>query len=104
MQAMSHKQPVDLPIGLDCPQSAFIEEVDDKDLPVLPSSPQPIGHATVQHIDNPDFIDSPGPTSPQFPPTIDDPHEDLGTSDSDSDSLPFLGDPKPKIFGETTLP
>jgi len=34
MQAKSHKQPVDLPIGLDHLQSAFIEEVNDKDLSV----------------------------------------------------------------------
>ena len=33
-QAMSHKQPVDLPIELDHSQSAFIEEVNDKDLSV----------------------------------------------------------------------
>src|SRR5882724_2836084 len=101
---MSHKQPVDLPIGSDCPQSAFIEEVDDEDLTVPSSGPQLIGHATVQHIDDPDFIDSPGPTTSQVPPTINDPHEDLGASDDDDDSLPFLGDPKPEFFGETTLP
>jgi len=28
----------------------------------------------------------------------------MGTSDSNDDSLPFLGDPKPEFFGETTLP
>src|SRR5882724_887287 len=55
MQAMSHKQPVDLPIG-----SAFIEEVNDKDLSMPPSSPQLISHATVQHINNPDFTNSSG--------------------------------------------
>ena len=32
MQATCQEQPVDLPIGLDHLQSAFIEEVDDKDL------------------------------------------------------------------------
>src|SRR5882724_8082211 len=34
-QAMSHEQPVDLPVESDRPRSAFIEEVDDEDLPVL---------------------------------------------------------------------
>src|SRR5882724_1410040 len=101
---MSHKQPVDLPIGSDHPQSAFIEEVDNKDHPVLSSGPQPLSHATVQHVDDPDFIDSPGPTSSQVPPPIDDPHEDLGASNSDDHFLPFLGDPESKFFGKTTPP
>ena len=69
----------------------------------MPSSgPQPIGHATVQHIDDPGIIYSPGLTSSQVPPLTDDPHEDLCASNSDNDSLPFLGDPKPEFFGETT--
>jgi len=104
MQAMSHEQPVDLPIGSDHPQSAFIEEVNDEDLPVPSSSPQLIGHATVQHVDDPEFIGSPGLTRSLVPLPTNDPHEDKGTSNSDYDSLPFLGDPKPKFFGETTLP
>jgi len=62
-QATSHKQPVDLPAGSGHPRSAFIEEVDDEDLLVPSTSPQPIGHATVQHIDNPDIFDGPGLTS-----------------------------------------
>src|SRR5882724_11741449 len=56
-QATSHEQPVDLPIKSGRPQSAFIEEVDDEDLPVPSTGPQPIGHATVQHINNPDIFD-----------------------------------------------
>jgi len=89
---------------LDCPQSTFSEEVDDKDLPVLSSGPQLIGHTTVQHIDDPDIINSPVLTSSQVPLPTDDPHEDLGTSNSNSDSLPFLSDPEPEIFGKMTLP
>ena len=68
----------------------------------MPSGhPQLIGHTTVQHINNPDLVNGPGPTSSQVPPPIEDPHE---VPNSDDDSLPFLGDPKPEFFGETTLP
>src|SRR5882724_3158601 len=59
---------------------------------------------TVQHINNPDFIHSPGLTRPQVPLPTNDSHEDMGTSDSDDDSLPFLGDPEPKFFGKMTPP
>src|SRR5882724_7421818 len=103
MQAMSHKQPVDLPVGSNRPQSAFIEEVDDEDIPVLSSSPQLISHATVQHINDPDIFDGHGPTSSSVPPPIEDPHRDLGASNSNNNSLPFLGDPEPEFFGEMTL-
>ena len=34
----------------------------------------------------------------------DDLNDDLGASNSDNDSLSFLGDPKPELFGEMTLP
>ena len=71
----------------------------------MPSyGPQLIGHATVQHIDNPDIFYGPGLTTSSVPPPIEDPYRDLGTSNSNDDSLPFLGDPEPKFFGETTLP
>ena len=71
----------------------------------MPSTgPQPIGHATVQHINDPGIFNGPGPTSSSVPPPIEDPHGDLGDSDSDSDSLPFLGDPEPEFFGKTTPP
>jgi|SRR5882724_11659182 len=30
--------------------------------------------------------------------------EDIGTSNSNDESLPFLGDPEPKFFSEMTLP
>src|SRR5882724_3239164 len=103
-QATSHKQPVDLPVKSDHPRSAFIEEVDDEDLPVPSTGPQPIGDATVQHIDNSDIFDGPGPTSSSAPPSIKDPHEGLGASDSNDDSLPFLGDPEPEYLGEMTPP
>ena len=42
MQAMSHKQPVDLPIGLDH------GEVDDEDISVPSSGPQLISHVTIR--------------------------------------------------------
>src|SRR5882724_6635276 len=103
-QAMSHEQPVDLPVESDRPRSAFIEEVDDEDLQVPSTGPQLIGDTTVQHIDDSDIFNGPGPTSSSAPPPIKDPHEDLGTSDSDDDSLPSLGDPEPEFFGETTPP
>jgi len=38
------------------------------------------------------------------PPPIEDPHEDLGTSDPNDNSLPFLGDPEPEFFGKKTPP
>jgi len=89
---------------LDCPRSAFIEEVDDEDLPVPSTGPQSIVHATIQHVDNSDIFNGPGLTSSSVPPPLEDSHGNLSTSDSDDDSLPFLGDPKPKFFGEKTLP
>ena len=82
----------------------FIKEVNNEDLPGLSTHPQQIGHATVQHVDDSDAFDGPGPTSSLVPPPIEDPHEDLGTPDSDDDSLPSLSDPEPEFFGETTLP
>jgi len=62
--------------------------VDGEDIRVPPSSPEPIGHTTVQHVNDPDFIN--------------DPDEDNRTSNSDSP--PFLCEPEPNFFGETTLP
>ena len=71
----------------------------------MPStSPQLIGHTTVQHINNLDIFDGPGPTTSLAPPPIEDPHGDLGNSNNSDNSLPFLGDPKPEFFGEMTLP
>jgi len=93
MQAMSHEQPVDLPARSNRLRSAFIEEVEMSTFPVPCSSPQPISHATGQHIDDSNIFDGPGLTSSSVPPPIEDPHGDLGNSNSDSDSLPFLGDP-----------
>ena len=94
-QATSHEQPVDIPIKSDCPQSAFIEEVNDKDLPVPSSGPQLIGHTTVQHINDPDFINIPGLARSQVPSSTNDPNGGLGTPNSNDNSLPFLGDPSP---------
>jgi len=71
---------------------------------VLSTGPQLIDHATVQHIDDSDIFDGHGTTSSLVTPPLEDPHEGLGASDSDDDSLPFLGDPKPELFGEKTLP
>src|SRR5882724_7429544 len=101
---MSHKQPMALPIGSDHPQSAFIEEVDDEDLHVPFSGFPLIGRTILQHVDDPDVIDSPGPAQPQVPLPTDNPDEGLAAPDSDDDSLPFLGDPEPKFFGEMTPP
>jgi len=71
----------------------------------VPSTgPQPIGDATVQHIDDSDIFNGPGQTSSSVPPPIEDPHQDLGTSDSKDDSLLSLGDPEPELFGEKTPP
>jgi len=93
-----------LPVGSDRPRSAFIEEVDDEDLYGLSSGSPPIGRTILQHVDDSDVIDSPGPTQPRVPLPTDNPDEGLGTPDSDDDSLPFLGDPEPEFFGETTPP
>src|SRR5882672_7580669 len=57
-QAMSHEWPVVIPVGSKCPRSAFIEEVYHEDTCVLPSGPEPIGHTTVQHIDDLDLLNN----------------------------------------------
>jgi len=93
---MSHEQPVDLPIRSDHLWSAFIEEVDDEDLFAPSSGPQPISHTTLQHVDDPDFVDHLEPVRALVPLFTDELNEDLGSSDSDNDSLPFLGDPEPE--------
>ena len=71
---------------------------------MLSSGPQSVSHTIVQHVDNPDLFNIPGMTSLQVPPTIEDPHGELGISNSDDDYLPFLGDPKPEFFGKKTPP
>ena len=101
---MSREQPVALPVGSDHPRSAFIEEVDDKDLHVPFLGFPLIGRTILQHVDNPDVIDSPGPAQPQVPLPTNNPDEGLGAPDPDDDSLPFLGDPEPEFFGEMTPP
>ena len=68
------------------------------------SSPQPISHATVQHIDEPNFINSPEPARAPALLFTDNLDENIGASDSNDDSLPFLGDPEPKFFSEMTPP
>jgi len=68
------------------------------------SSPQPISHTTVQHVDDPNFIDDPGSARSQVPLPTNDLNEGLGTPDSNDDSLPFLADPEPEFFVEMTLP
>jgi len=93
-----------LPIGSDHPQSAFIEEVNDEDLYVLLLGPPPISHTILQHIGDPDIVDGPGPAQPQVPQPTNKFNEGLGTPDSDNDSLPFLGDPEPEVFSNTTPP
>src|SRR5882724_12910463 len=90
MQATSHKQPVDLPTGSNRLRSAFIEEVNDEDISVPSSSPQPIGHTTVQHIDDSDIFDGPGLTSSLVPPPIKDPHGDLVSLTLTPTPTPYL--------------
>ena len=53
-----------LPVGSDHPRSAFIEEVDDKDLYVPLSGFPPISRTILQHVDDPDIVDSLGPVQP----------------------------------------
>ena len=57
------------------------------------SSPKPIGHTTVHHVDEPDVINSPEPARALVPLLTNDLNDEIGASDSDNDSLPFLGDP-----------
>jgi len=65
----------------ECLWSAFIEEVDDEDLFVPPSSPQPIIHTTVQHVDDPNFINVPEPARTSAP---------LLTNNLDEDIAPLI--------------
>ena len=69
-----------------------------------PSSPELIGHTTVQHVDNLNFVNKPEPPSTPAPLPTEDLSEDDGTSDSDDESLPFLGDPEHEFFTDITLP
>ena len=66
------------------------------------SSPQLISHTTVQHVDDPNFINSSEPARTPVPPLTNDLNEDPGTTNSNSNSLPFLGDPKPEFFSKMT--
>src|SRR5467141_2933132 len=103
-QATSHEQPVDTPIGSERPRSAFIEEVDDEDAAVMPVNPEPIGHTTVQHVNDPDKVEEPfAPGQPRPCSTGNDP-ADVLLPDPDNDPIPPLGDPEHEFFGETTLP
>src|SRR5467141_4188724 len=103
-QATSHEQPVDTPIGSECPRSALIEEVDDEDAFVMPVDPEPIGHTTVQHVNDPDNVEEPfAPGRPRPCSTGNDP-ADVLPPDPDDDTIPPLGDPEHKFFGETTPP
>jgi len=104
MHGTSHKQPVELPIRLECLRSAFIKVVDDKDICVPPSSPELISHPIVQHVDNPDFFNDPEPARAPAPPLTDDLDEDNATSNPDDDSLPSLGDPEHEFFSEMKPP
>src|SRR5882724_8311029 len=58
----------------------------------------------VQHVKDPNFISDPEPARTPAPPLTDGLDEDDGASNSNDHSLPSLGDPKHKFFGETTLP
>jgi len=95
-QDMSHKQPVDLLIGLDCPWSASWRRSIMG--PLVPcSSPTNQSHH-VQHVDNPDVIHSLNQLEHQKPLT-DNLNEDLGTSDSDNDLYHSLVTPT-QILGK----
>jgi len=65
---------------------------------VPPSGPPLISHATIQHVNDPDFIDDPGPARSQVPLPSDGPIEGLGAPNSNDNPLPFLGDPEPEFF------
>ena len=71
---------------------------------MLPSGPKLVSHTTIQHVANPDFIDDPKPPKAPVPQLTDDIDEDDGPSNPNNDSLPSLGDPKHKFFGETPPP
>jgi len=71
---------------------------------VLSSGPEPIGYTTIQYINDSDFVNSPGPARTEVPLPTEDLNEDLGASNSDDNSLPFLCDPEPEFFCETSLP
>jgi len=101
-QAMSTKQPVDTPMRSECPRSTFIEQVDDKDLIRTSAGPEPVSHATLQHMDDPDIPGHPDPTNVQPPHPTHNPMEDDIPSDSDNDTLPYLGDPEHEFFGDST--
>ena len=71
---------------------------------MLTSGPELISHTTVQHVDDPIFIDHPELARAPAPLLTDDLNEVLGALDSDDHSLPFLGGPKPQFFGKMTPP
>ena len=103
MHALSHELSVDIPTRLEHLQLTFIEVVDDEDICVPPSSPKPISHTIVQHVNDPDFINDPKPARTPAPMLTNDLIEDNGVSNSNDNSLQSLGDPKNEFFGETTL-
>src|SRR5467141_3189245 len=58
----------------------------------------------VQHFDDPDPVDEPiAPGRPHPCSTGNDP-ADVLPPNPDDDTIPFLGDPEPEFFGETTPP
>src|SRR5882724_7426220 len=99
-QALSCEQPMALPVGSDRLRSAFVEEVNNKDFHIPLLEFPPIGRTILQHVDNPDVIDRPGPAQSQVPLPTGNPDEGLGAPNTNNDSLPFLGDPEAEFFGE----
>jgi len=93
---------VDVPIALEHPRSAFIEDVDDEDFSMLSAGPEPVGDATVQHVDDADCTTDPELSVPPVPRPSHDPDTDDISSDSDDDALPPLGDPEHEFFGDST--
>src|SRR5882672_3809018 len=101
---MSHEQPVDTLIGSKRPRSAFIKEVEDEDAFVKPLGPKPIGHTMVQHVDDPDPFNEPITPGRHHPCSTGNDPADILPPDHDDDTIPPLGDPEHKFFGETTPP
>src|SRR5882724_10829976 len=103
-QATSHEKPVDTPIVPGRPRSAHIEEVDDEDAFIMPAGPEPVGYATIQHVDDLDPISDPELPVQLVPRPTNDTNEDTASYCDDEDTLPFLGDPEHEFFSKMTPP
>jgi len=68
------------------------------------TSPEPIGHTTIQHVNDPNCINDSEPAKVPTQWFANDLDEDDSFSDPNNDSLPPLGDPEHEFFGEMTPP